>query len=236
VSFDLGDLPTAISAQESALRIFRQIDRKSSTAMVENFLGLLHMHRADLRVARAELEDALAIRTNLGEKAGIALSQLFLGIVAVEEMRWVSAEALARKADEEFRAEKKPDFEAYAEALLARVEFRLGQREQAKAAIAQAEALAAKVGDPHVRCFVGISSARISAGMGKPAEAVATFDRTLELAAAAGLFPYQLEARLGLGEMRLQTGQVDAAKAILGPLEKEAMSRGYLLIARKAAR
>ena len=236
VLFDLGDLPAAVSTQELALRIFRQIDRKSSVAMVENFLGLLQMHRADLRVARTELEDAMAIRMNLGEKAGIALSQLFLGIVAIEEMHWANAEALGRKAAEEFRSEKKPDFEAYAQAVLARAEFNQGRREQANAAIAQAEALAAKVADPHVRCFVGISSARIAAGMGKSAEAVATFNRTLELATAAGLFPYQLEARLGLGEMRLRTGQVDAAKAILGSLEKDAMSKGYLLIARKAAR
>jgi hypothetical protein len=74
------------------------------------------------------------------------------------------------------------------------------------------------------------------AGMGKPAEAVATFQRTLDLATATGLFPYQLEARLGLGEMRLQTGQVKAAEAILAPLEKEAVSKEYFLIARKAAR
>jgi len=236
VLFDLGDLPAAISAQESALRIFRQIDRKSSIAMVENFLGLLHMHRANFRIARTELEDALAIRKKLGEKAGIAISQLSLGIFAVEEMRWADAEVLARKAAEEFRAEKKPDYEAYADAVLARAEFKRGWREQANAAVAQAEGLAARVSDPHVRCFVGISSARISAGLGKPEEAVAIFDRALQLATAAGLFPYQLEARLGLGEMRLWTGQVNAATAILASLEKEAMSKGYLLIAHKAAR
>jgi serine/threonine protein kinase/tetratricopeptide (TPR) repeat protein/TolB-like protein len=236
VLFDLGDLSGAISTQESALRIFRQIDRKSSIAMVEGFLGLLQMHRANFRVARADLEDALAIRTKLGEKAGIALSQLFLGIVAMEEMHWADAEALGRKAAEEFRSEKKPDFEAYAQALLARAEFNQGRREQANATIAQAEALATKVVDPHVRCFVGISSARIAAGMGKSARAVAMFNRALELATAAGLFPYQLEARLGLSEVRLQTGQVNAGKAMLASLEKEAAGKGYLEIAHKAAR
>jgi len=41
---------------------------------------------------------------------------------------------------------------------------------------------------------------------------------------------------LGLGEMRLRTGQVKDGTAILAALEKEATSKGYLLIARKAAR
>jgi len=236
VLFDLGDLSTAISAQESALRIFRQIDRKSSIALVEGFLGLMQMHRANFPVAHAELENSLAVRTKLGEKAGIATSQLFLGIVAGEEMQWRNAEALARKAAEEFGAEKKPEFEAYAEALLAHAEFNQGQREQANIAVAKAQELAAKVGDPHVRCFVGMSSGQILAGMGKSEEALATFQRTLDLATAAGLFPYQLEARLGLGQTRRRTRELNAAHAILAPLEKEAMSKGYVLIARKAAR
>jgi len=236
VLFDFGDLPGAITAQESSLHIFRQINRQSSIAMVESFLGLLRMHRANLPVAHAELENALAIRTKLGEKGGVATSQLFLGIVAGEEMRWRNVEALARKAAEEFRAEKKPDFEAYAEALLARAEFNQRQHEKANTTVARAEELAAKVGDPHVRCFVGISSAQILAGMGKSPEAIATFQRTLDLATAAGLYPYQLEARLGLGQTRRRIGQPNAANAILAPLEKEALSKGYVLIARKAAR
>jgi hypothetical protein len=49
-----------------------------------------------------------------------------------------------------------------------------------------------------------------------------------------GLADYELNARLELGKLQLQSGQAAAGKAQLTSLEKDARARSYFLIARKA--
>jgi hypothetical protein len=49
-------------------------------------------------------------------------------------------------------------------------------------------------------------------------------------------FGYQLEARLALGEIETGAGKIAAGRARLTALQKDAAAKGFLLIARKAAR
>jgi len=51
----------------------------------------------------------------------------------------------------------------------------------------------------------------------------------------SGFADYQLEARLALGEIEMQSGNPSAGRSRLDALEKDARVRGFLLIARKAA-
>ena len=45
---------------------------------------------------------------------------------------------------------------------------------------------------------------------------------------------YQLEARLALAEIEIQSGKCNAGRSLLAALEKEAKAKGFALIARKA--
>jgi hypothetical protein len=49
-----------------------------------------------------------------------------------------------------------------------------------------------------------------------------------------GFVGYQLEARLALGELEMKSRQTAAGRAHLTALEKEARTRGFLAVSRKA--
>ena len=46
---------------------------------------------------------------------------------------------------------------------------------------------------------------------------------------------YELESRLALGEIKMKAAEIDAGRADLAALKKDANARGYTLIALKAA-
>lgn len=88
--------------------------------------------------------------------------------------------------------------------------------------------------DPGIRLTLRIAAAEARATLGQPAENEAA--AALSDATKLGYVGYQFEARLVLGKAELAAGHRDAGRAQLAGLEKEARAKGYLLIARKAAR
>jgi tetratricopeptide (TPR) repeat protein len=79
---------------------------------------------------------------------------------------------------------------------------------------------------------VGLIAGRVHAGAGQRDEALKLLRAELSNATAAGFAGYQLDARLALAEVAVQSG---TARPPLTDLEKEASAKGFLLIARKAA-
>lgn len=79
-----------------------------------------------------------------------------------------------------------------------------------------------------------IETARLRAALGKIAEAKSSLETALAEAAKYGLGGDQLEARLGLGEIEMKSGQTAVGRARLKALAKDARAKGFLLIARKA--
>jgi hypothetical protein len=82
---------------------------------------------------------------------------------------------------------------------------------------------------------VAIVSARIIAQGHDPAEAEKRLKLLLDESTLAGLVGYQFEVRLALAEIEMNSGQTTAGHVRLVELEKDARSRGFLLVARKAA-
>jgi hypothetical protein len=80
---------------------------------------------------------------------------------------------------------------------------------------------------------VGISAGRIRAAEGKP-DAASSLRSVIGEATRLGFVPFQLEARLALGELEMKLGANDTGRADLKSLEKDATARNFLLIARKA--
>ena len=120
-------------------------------------------------------------------------------------------------------------------AILIRALVAQGKLNEARMAAAQAEALAKRTQNVFERLEFAISVARLSAAVGGTATARRELEAILAEAQEYGFYALQLEARLGLGEVEVRMGTPSVGRARLNALRAEAGTKGYGLIARKAA-
>ncbi len=122
----------------------------------------------------------------------------------------------------------------FAHTLLARALLMEGKLKEATTEIDQAKALWKKHQDFHQHFDVGIVSARILAQSHDPAEAEKQLNLLLDESTRDGLVNYQFEIRLALGEIEMKSGKTASGMARLKSLGRDASTKGFLLIARKA--
>jgi tetratricopeptide (TPR) repeat protein len=213
----------------------RETEEKSAVAEVLVSIGNVREAQGDLAAAAKSYEEALALRKEIGEKGGVADSRLTLASLSIEEGHPADAESPARDAAQEFHREQSAIAEESALAVLARSLLLQGKTYAAAKTIQRAQKLAAKSEEHAARTAIAILAARVDAASGAPAAAEESLNSTLSESVALGDVPTQLEARLALGELEMRTGKLDAGRARLAPLEKEAAAKGFLLISRKAA-
>jgi tetratricopeptide (TPR) repeat protein len=235
VSSAQGDLAGARAKYEEVLATCREANDKHQVAYALSGLGSVLAYQGDLAAARLRQEEALAIRREIGEKASEAESLLALAELALEEDRPPNAETSARKALEEFQAEKLKDDETMARTTLARALLAQHKVVEAAREIDLSADLARGSPNREVKINYAITAARVRAATGGTAEAVKSLQATLAEATKYGFLGYQLEARLALGEIEIKSGQAAAGRARLEALGKDANAKGFLLIARKAA-
>jgi hypothetical protein len=72
--------------------------------------------------------------------------------------------------------------------------------------------------------------------LGKTSEAKAHLEVALAHATKRGYLCLQFETRLALAELELKSGKSATSRANFKALERDATSKGFLLIARKAAK
>jgi tetratricopeptide (TPR) repeat protein/TolB-like protein len=231
-----GDLEEARQRYQEAVAANEDAGLKSGAATSRYLLSELLLFMGRFDEARKEGELALAVRETLGEKLLVAESRVALANLALEEGRPAQAEALAREALQQFQGEKSRDDEALAEAVIARALHAQGKVAESRESLTRAVQLAGKSQAQSVRLSVAILDARLraAAGGGAADRASKALEGVLAEAKRAGLTALQLEVRLALAEVGLSAGRPDAA-ATLAALEKEAASRGFGLVARKAA-
>ena len=237
-----GDLAGAKSTFEQALSLWGESDPHDSSA-IKVQLGELQLAQDDLAGARKRQEEALAVRQKLGEKGSIAESRLAIAALLLEEGKPAEAEAGAHEAAAEFQAEKIPDLEALAYALLARskIEQPAAGLEDAQKAINRAVSLTARSQEPLIRLFVAIIAARVQAAAStnpatrtNPAGSLRKLQLILDEARKFGFFELELEGELAIGEIEMRSGRTATGRARLAALEKTARAKAYVLIARKA--
>jgi eukaryotic-like serine/threonine-protein kinase len=234
-----GDLDASQTMYEKVLETARTTGDRAMSASALLNLGKILFARRDLAGARNKEEQALKIAEETGEKEDAAQSRLSLAELSFEDGHSVEAEAQAREVGEEFRKQNALDYEASADELRARCFLAQGKLADAQTAIAQATALLAKGQNREVRFSIAMTSARVLAASGKPsdlAEATKSLEATLAEVVKAGFVGDRLEAQLALGEIGMKSGNPSAARARLGTLEVDARAKGFLLIARKAAK
>jgi len=234
VLVDQGDLSGAAQQYDQALMLQRRIGEKSYYAKTLVALGRLRAQQDNASAARALYAQALSIQRQLGEKGSLAQTQIALAETMCDAGQASDAASLARGALQEFQLEKKSSDEIRARALLARALLRQGQVSAARESIDVATPLAAR-GSVIGRLALLLDDARVHAAEQNVSAAERTARQVLSAAQTQGFVGLQLEASLALAEI-LTTGTSAASAPVdLTQLQATARSRGFALIARKAA-
>jgi eukaryotic-like serine/threonine-protein kinase len=234
-----GELKPARKRYEEALGISKEMGNKSLTAYALYLLGDVDFYGGQFAAARRDYEQALAIRKEMGDPRTTAETQLALASLAIEEKHFAEAESAARDCGEQFEKLKTVDNEALAYSVLSQALSAQGKDAEAQAASEKAAQLSQKGGDTNARLRVTIASAVIRAKSGR-AEDVSSANEALRAALGEankqGLTGLQLEARLALAQIASASGDRGAGRVQLGAVERDAASKGMLLIAHRAAR
>jgi hypothetical protein len=101
--------------------------------------------------------------------------------------------------------------------------------------VTSARQLVAKTTNRNSQIEVTIADAQVRAALGKTAEAAALLVKVVEETRRSGFRELQLRARLALGETEMKSQNPASGRAELASLEREATSKGFHLIAHKAA-
>jgi serine/threonine protein kinase/tetratricopeptide (TPR) repeat protein len=228
-----GDLDGAMQRFDQSVSVARETEEKPLLPAALLGKGDVFLQQARMSDSRNAYEQALAIDKELGFKQEASEISLALAALDIEDGRAAEAVPSIQEALKEFRAAKLSDDEISAHALLARALLAAGKPSDALKEIESARALAAKTQNRLVRMDFAIAEARVLLGAGKPAEARKILEPVLADAKKLGLLRYEFEARLILAEVEIKSGNITNARAQLAALDKDAMAKGYLLIARK---
>jgi hypothetical protein len=112
----------------------------------------------------------------------------------------------------------------------------MGRPSDAQKEIEANQDLLTKSLNPETHFQLGIVAGLVESALGKNISAESELKSVLVGATKHKYVGYQLEARLALGEIETGSGKIAAGHASLTALQKDAAARGFLLIARKAAR
>lgn len=236
VALAAGEIGLAESNYRDGLALAREAGDKHEASIALAGLGEVARERGDLAGARQRLEEALGIRAQIGEKQAAADSLVQIANLELEESRSAEAEASARKAAQEFAAQKVPDREGIARATLARALAAQRKLAEAQKQVALARSLIAATQQPGVRLEVASAEAMVQAAQQNTSSARAIWETVRKQAADLGLARYEFPARLALAELDIRFGDAAAGRTRSASLQKDAQNKGLLLIARKAAR
>jgi len=230
-----GDLSGAKNKLQEALDVMRKTGQHDSESWILADLGDVFFAEGDFATAKSNYEKALELDKAANLKDHLNGVRVQLAELEMEQGQLAEAEALTADALKEFEAEKSRDGQVAAYSVRMLV-----LSEQQRPVDAQREAeKAAKLGqgmqNRYVQTKLAIAGARVEAASGRYTEATRILDTTLAQTEKYGFLLRQYQARLALGEIEMKTGQVKAGRERLQSLETEATSKGFGLIARKAA-
>ena len=197
-------------------------------------LGQIALARGDFAGARRSMQEALAIRSEMGDGLGAASSRADLAMLAIEDSRPRDAEAPLRESIEAFRKAKSGDDEAAAEAALARSMAAQGRPLEAQAAVRRAKGLLSAGSALPIRFEIALAEAYIEGGPVGLADRRQRLTAVLGEAMNHGYTGYAYRIRLALCELEVRSGSAAEGRACLVALGNEAAAKGFDLIARKA--
>jgi tetratricopeptide (TPR) repeat protein len=234
-----GEFTAAQKNYEEGIALCKEAGEKHELAMASAGLGDLYLQQADLSRARQYYEAALNARKEIGEKEAIAESLLHLAALAIEDGRPGDAEAPTHQALEQFQASKMTSQQVWAYAILARALLAQGKLAGAQKSISRGSPITQRTQQSDVRIEFQIVAARVQASSGKPSDvdnALRTLDSAIKESKRIGLFRLTYDGTLAWSEIQIRSRNSVEGHTRLATLQKDALSRGYLLVARKAAK
>ncbi|MHB8218577.1 MAG: protein kinase domain-containing protein [Candidatus Sulfotelmatobacter sp.] len=233
LSYLQADLQNAKRSFQNSIDKASQLQLRSRWATALAGMGDVMFAEDDLQSAYQSYEQSLRMRSELGEKGGMAQSQLSLANLALENRQAAQAESLARDAAKEFETENDSDQRTAAEDALARSLIAQGKYDQAAREISLAQKLGAR--DLPTTLSLSITRAKLLGETGKTAEAERELQKVQSGAAGKGLLLLEWQARLALADVQTLSGQLPSARSNLELVKRQAIPRGFHLFARKAA-
>lgn len=229
----LGDLPKAKEAGQRSLDLARKTGNKELIVPSLFYLGNIAKLEGRLEDAHKTFTEVLSVAQAVGDVTRSTVVEFGLAEVAQEEGHLGEARQHIQESLTYLHQHKDPDNEIIAEILLARVALAEGKTPEAVQAMDLARALFGQRRDWEGSVILGITNSRVQAATGKLIDARQSLKTVIAETTKRSNVRYQLEARLALCELEAKTDPASAhthAKA----LEKEARSKGFGLIARKA--
>ena len=230
VLLEQGELEAARRNFHTSLALCRETGNRSASAYALFGLGEVLARGGDLEGARKRHDAALTLRTTLGEKGTAAESRLALASLLLDSGEAERAERLARTAAAELARQGNADTQALALSTAALAAAARGDAAGARQTIDRATTLLGAHQDLRARLLVEIRAARLGR-IPTPDKVLA---QVIGQAEQAGLLGPQLEARLALGGIEIESGRIAEGRERLEALQQEAQGLGYGLIARKA--
>jgi eukaryotic-like serine/threonine-protein kinase len=232
-----GDLSGSAKALNEVLDICRSLGPKIQCAAAFGDLGDVLASQGKLDESEARYKQGAAGFNEMGMKGGAAEVQMSLADLLREENRPGESEALIRQTIAEFHAAKLTDDDNQANVVLARALFAEGKTDEAARVINSIPT--AGIQDKELRFEFTLASALIRTASGKPEELAAaskSVDALVSESTRAGYKGDEFEARLTLGEIEMKRNRIEEGRRTLTALEKEARSKGFVLIAAEAAK
>ena len=232
-----GELAEAERNYSESLDIARAMGNRSAAAYALFGMAEVLLAKGDIALARANHEKAEALRSELGERSAVAESSVALAAISLEEGHASQAEALARRALDEFDGQKETDNAVLAGAVLVRALLDQARRDEAARTGESTGRLAAASQNRFIRLSGALAAAQVLGTSSRRTEvlrATRELKRSLAEARQFGFVGRQLEAELLLGKVEMRSANPDRAMAALAALERDAAGKGFLLIARHA--
>jgi tetratricopeptide (TPR) repeat protein len=205
-------------------------------AMIE--VGEALKAEADLRGARSQFEQTLAMRQKIGSFELAAESQIELADLEVQENHPEQAESLVRTALAEFEKEKSDPDSSSAYTVLSRALLMQGKFDEANKASQRAAELSLTSSDPALKLPAAIQQARVQGAnsTNRSANSTSAFEQlrsTISAAKRLGYYQIECEGRLALGELELKLNS-SLGRKHLTDLAAETRSHNLELLARQA--
>ena len=232
-------MPGAEQHFNDAIAIEKDIGDKANLASTLDSLADLLLARGDLTGAEQKYREAMSIQEQLGGKGKSATSRAGLAAILLERGQSSQAETAIRQPLAEFRSEKDPENEISARVLLIRALLAQKKLTEAQTEMSVAERLVGNTLERSLRYKIAITAAHMSVALGGRSNqtgAINTLENVATEAKKAGMLALELEARLAIGETEQAQGKVALANAHLNAVRREAVEKGFTLIAKKAAK
>ena len=230
-----GELQQAQAAYERAESVARKIDDKDATAYVLSGRGDLALDRGDLASARKSYEAALELRNEAGEKQLATESRVSLAKLAVEEGNAADAEKSARASRQQFHDDHQDDDELIADTVLINALVAQGKQSEAETEVKRDERLGSASQNRFLHLEFELACGRVLLGSDHPEASGPLLQRVKVDAQRRGFAGLELAADLASAEYSSKTKHPTEAKTQLSALQKMADSKGFGLIALKAA-